>query len=236
MSYRTEETAQAVRLLPAGTSDCSVIWLHGLGADGHDFVPLVPELRLPPPLAPRFVFPHARPRPVTVNGGAVMRAWFDIVSLGSRASSDEAGIRASVTAVEAFIGEERSAGIAANRIVLAGFSQGGVIALHAALRHREALAGVLALSTYLPLPETLQTEAAAENRPTPILMCHGRADEVLPLRLGALACEQLRALGYAVEWLEYPMGHAVCAPEVAAIAAWLKDRLASGAATARSAR
>jgi phospholipase/carboxylesterase len=236
MNYRTVETAAAVRLMPAAATDCSVIWLHGLGADGHDFVPLVPELRLPPPLAPRFVFPHARPRPITVNGGAVMRAWYDIVSLGSRASSDEAGIRASVTAVETFIHEERSAGIAANRIVLAGFSQGGVIALHAALRHREALAGVLALSTYLPLPETLQAEAAPENRQTPILMCHGRADEVLPLSLGTLASTQLRALGYAVEWREYPMGHALCAPEVAAIAAWLIDRLAGGAAPARSVR
>jgi phospholipase/carboxylesterase len=225
MSYREEESPAAVVLVPDRPADASVIWMHGLGADGYDFVPLVPELGLPADLAPRFVFPHAEPRPVTVNGGMVMRAWYDIASLDSRGSSDDTGIRGSVAAIARVIGAERALGIASERILLAGFSQGGVIALHTALRHAERLAGVLALSTYLPLADALFAECSAANAGLPVLMCHGREDGVLPLALGQAACAALRARGYPVEWREYPMAHAVCAPEVGAISAWLKLHL-----------
>ena len=222
------ESADAVVLAPAAPATASVIWLHGLGADGHDFVPVVPELRLPPAPGVRFVFPHAPVRPVTLNMGMRMRAWYDIKTLTAEGRADEEGIRASVALAQRYVAAERAAGIASNRIVLAGFSQGGAIALHLGVRYPETLAGIIGLSTYLPLQATLARELSEANRATPILMCHGIYDPVLPAQLGAMARGWLRELGYAVEWHEYPMQHQVCLPEIQDIAAWLRARLAGG--------
>lgn len=191
----------------------AVIWLHGLGADGHDFEPIVPELELEQ--AVRFVFPHAPMRPVTINNGMRMRAWYDIFQFGGGAE-DEAGIRASQKIVEALIGAEKG-----KKIVLAGFSQGGAIVLQAALRHAKALAGVLALSTYLPLAAKVQAEASSANRAIPIFMAHGQYDEIVPLDRAEASRDALQRLGYAVEWHAYPMPHSVCAPEIADISRFL---------------
>ncbi len=225
MPYAQKETDDEVVLEPAGTATAAVIWMHGLGADGHDFVPLVPELRLPPTAAVRFVFPHAPVRPVTINNGYPMRAWYDIKQLTLSGREDEATIREAQSLIEGYIERERRAGIVAERIVLAGFSQGGAVALQTGLRHGEKLGGILALSTYLPLAATLSAEANPANRAIPILMCHGTTDPVLPLAMGETSRDQLQALGYTVEWREYPMQHQVCREEVDAIAAWLAARL-----------
>lgn len=225
MTHRKQESADAVVLAPAAPASASVIWLHGLGADGHDFVPMVPELKLPPLPAVRFVFPHAGVRPVTLNMGMRMRAWYDIKTLTAEGRADEGGLRESMAVIEALIAAERAQGIASERIVIAGFSQGGALALHVALRHGEPLAGILALSAYLPLQAALANELAEANRQAPILMCHGQYDPVLPLALGVAACNWLRASGYKVEWKEYPMQHQVCLPEIQDIAAWLRARL-----------
>ena len=225
MTHRLQETADAVVLAPATPASASVIWLHGLGADGNDFVPIVPELRLPAAPGIRFVFPHAPVRPVTLNMGMRMRAWYDIKTLTAEGRADEAGIRESAARLGGLIEDERALGIAAGRIVIAGFSQGGALALHAALRHPEPLAGILALSSYLPLQALLAAELAEANRQTPILMCHGQYDPVLPLALGVAACNWLRAAGYRVEWKEYPMQHQVCGAEILDVAAWLRARL-----------
>jgi len=220
-----QETADAVVLAPATPATASVIWLHGLGADGHDFVPIMPELKLPASPAVRFVFPHAAMRAVTLNMGMRMRAWYDIRTLTAEGRADEAGLRESLARVAALVAAERALGVASERIVIAGFSQGAATALHAALRHPEPLAGVLALSCYLPLQATLAAEFSLANRPTPIFMCHGQQDPVLPLALGLAACNWLRAAGYRVEWKEYPMQHQVCLPEIQDIGAWLRSRL-----------
>jgi phospholipase/carboxylesterase len=198
----------------------AVIWLHGLGADGHDFEPIVPELGMPA-AAPgvRFVFPHAPLQPVTINGGAVMRAWYDVTGDGRQ---DTAGIRASQVRLEELIARERARGVAASSIVLAGFSQGGAIALQAGLRHPERLAGILALSTYLPLPDTLAQEASEANRDLPIFMAHGTQDPLTPLSWAKRSRDQLAALGYTVEWREYPMPHSVCAEEIEDVGRWLR--------------
>jgi len=225
MSYRQQESPEAVVLVPDAPASSCVIWLHGLGADGHDFVPIVPELALPRAPAVRFVFPHAPMRPVTINNGMRMRAWYDILELSATRAEDAAGIRHSAAILEALIARETATGIAAERIVLAGFSQGGAIVLHTALRHRQRLAGVLALSTYLPLRASLAAEAAPENRTVPILMCHGTFDPILPLSLGAQSRDLLLGLGYGVEWREYPMQHQVCAAEIGDLSAWLRERL-----------
>ena len=203
----------------------AVIWLHGLGADGHDFEPIVPELDLPDALAVRFVFPHAPLQPVTINGGAVMRAWYDVYGIDGARREDEAGVRASQAHVEALIARERERGVPASRVVLAGFSQGGAIALQTGLRHRERLAGIMALSTYLPLAATLAAEASDANRAVPIFMAHGRLDGVIPIERAIRSRDALRAAGYDVEWHEYRMDHAVCAEEIGDIAAWLRRRL-----------
>jgi len=225
MTHRIQESADAVVLAPAAPASASVIWLHGLGADGHDFVPIVPELKLPAAPGVRFVFPHARVRPVTLNMGMRMRAWYDIKTLTAEGRADEEGIRESVAVLERYIAAERAAGIASARTVIAGFSQGAAVALHAALRHFEPLAGILALSCYLPLQAQLAAELAEANRSTPILMCHGQHDPVLPMALGVMACNWLRSSGYRVEWKEYPMQHQVCLPEIQDIAAWLRARV-----------
>jgi len=200
----------------------AVIWLHGLGADGHDFEPIVPELDLPDALAVRFVFPHAPMQAVTINGGAVMRAWYDVYALEGQRREDETGVRASQATVEELITREKARGVPAARLVLAGFSQGGAIALQTGLRHGERLAGIMALSTYLPVASTLAAEASPANRATPIFMAHGLDDPLIPIERATMSRRQLEAAGYAVEWHEYPMGHAVCMEEIADVSAWLQ--------------
>lgn len=209
-----------VEIETAERPDATVIWLHGLGADAHDFEPVVPELRLPAQLAVRFVFPNAPVRPVTINGGMPMRAWYDIVELGG-AQQDEAGIRASQRIVEALVARENGRGIATARIVLAGFSQGGAIALQTGLRHREPLAGILALSTWLPLHTTLEAERSPENADVPIFYGHGLHDDMVAVERARASRDVLVRLGYRVQWHEYPMGHAVCMPELVDVGAWL---------------
>ncbi len=225
MPYTTHESASAVVLTPRAEIASTVIWLHGLGADGYDFVPIVEELQLPETVGTKFIFPHARQRPVTINNGFVMRAWYDIRSFGLSCAEDEAGIRESGTVVRNLIDEEIAAGVPAENIAVAGFSQGGAMALYSALRYPQRLAGVLALSTYLPLRDSLPKEAAAANRDIEILMCHGTRDQVVPEIAGKLSRDLLAGLGYAVEWKSYAMEHQVCMEEVADIAAWLKRTL-----------
>jgi phospholipase/carboxylesterase len=215
---------EAVEIETAASPDAAVIWLHGLGADGHDFEPVVPELRLPPMLRLRFVFPHAPVRPVTLNMGMRMRAWYDILQLGG-GPEDEAGVRASQGMVEALIERERGRGVAARRIVLAGFSQGGAIALHTGLRHGQRLAGILALSTYLPLAGSLQAQRSEANRDVPIFMAHGEFDDIIPIARAQQSRQALAAQGYAPQWHSYPMPHSVCGEEIADIAAWLAANL-----------
>jgi phospholipase/carboxylesterase len=215
---------------PAGT----VVWLHGLGADGWDFVPIVRELPLPEALVLRFIFPHAPERPVTINNGMVMRAWYDIAMNDIARLPDERGIRASQGEVEALIAREKARGVDASRIVLAGFSQGGAIALQAGLRHPERLGGIVALSTYLTLQDSLAAEAAPANRATPIVMGHGTQDPIVPLALAEASAAALRSHGYDVEWHAWPMPHSVCAEEVEAMAAFLARVYGVGAAARRS--
>jgi len=197
----------------------SIIWLHGLGADGGDFVPVADELRLP--VAVRYLFPDAPLRPVTINGGMVMRAWYDIVSPSIAAQQDAAGIQASQSLIEELIAQEMQRNIKPGNIFLAGFSQGGAIALHTALRQPVPLGGVLALSTYLPLADRAASEAQPGTRDTPIFMAHGRGDPVVPYELGAGSKDALLALGYKVDWHEYDMQHSVCEEELRDIEAWL---------------
>ena len=223
---KTHETPAAVIVEPSQPANAVVIWLHGLGADGHDFVPIVPELSLPAGLNPRFIFPHAPVRPVTLNGGMRMRAWYDIKSLTRSDLQDDAGIRESAATVMKIVAEQRTAGIAANRTVIAGFSQGGAITLHAVCRLEAPLAGAMALSTYLPLHDTLPKELTEAGKATPVLMCHGKVDPVLPLKMGSDSRDGLRGWGMNVEWHEYPMAHAVCAEEIDDISAWLGRVLA----------
>jgi len=205
----------AIQIETGPNPDAAVIWLHGLGADGHDFEPIVPELELARPV--RFVFPHAPIRPVTINQGMRMRAWYDIFQFGG-GPEDEPGLRASQKLTEQLIAAQ---GLPASRIVLAGFSQGGAIVLLTALRHAERLAGVMALSTYLPLAGTLAAERAEANRETPIFMAHGRYDDLIPMQRAQASREHLQKLGYAVEWHDYPMPHSVCAPQIADISSFL---------------
>jgi phospholipase/carboxylesterase len=198
----------------------SVIWLHGLGADGHDFEPIVPELDLPEDLPLRFIFPHAPVRPVTLNGGVPMRAWYDIDLRQPLAGT--ADIRASAQAVAELVALEEARGIDSTRIVLAGFSQGGVIALHLGLRHRAPLAGVMALSTYLHDHEHLTDEISLENADTPVFMAHGVQDPMIPITRAITSRQALLALSYRVEWHEYAMGHGVCLEEIRDISRWLQ--------------
>jgi len=198
----------------------AVIWLHGLGADGHDFEPIVPELGMPASKPVRFVFPNAPHRPVTINMGMRMPAWYDILQLGGGAE-DEAGIRESQATLEKLVALQKQRGIPARKIVLAGFSQGGAIALQTALRHPERLAGLLALSTYLPLQGKVAGERQAINSDLPIFMAHGSYDNMIPMFRAAQSRDALRALGYAVDWREYPMPHSVCPEEIGDIAEFL---------------
>jgi len=211
---------QAVEINSGPNPKASVIWLHGLGADGHDFEPIVPELELDQPV--RFVFPHAPVRAVTINQGMRMRAWYDILQFGP-GPEDETGVRASQKLVEEMIAAEKARGIGS--IVLAGFSQGGAIVLQTALRHRERLAGVLALSTYLPLHNTLGAERSLENRDVPIFMAHGQYDDIIPLARAEQSRQFLERLGYKLQWHTYPMPHSVCPDEIAHISAFLREIL-----------
>ncbi len=199
----------------------AVIWLHGLGADGHDFEPIVPELRLPASKPVRFVFPHAPQRPVTINSGMRMRAWYDILQMGG-GREDEAGIREAQGLLGALIQEQNGKGIPARKIVLAGFSQGGAIVLQTALRHPERLGGVMALSTYLPLSTKLDKERNSANHDLPIFMAHGEYDNMIGIDRAVLSRDALAALGYPVEWREYPMPHSICPEEITDIAAFLQ--------------
>ncbi len=203
----------------------SVIWLHGLGADGHDFEPAVPYLHRAGGPALRFVFPHAPVRPVTLNGGLPMRAWYDIGALNRQAPQDETGIRAADASIRALIGRENERGVATEHIVLAGFSQGGAVALYTGTRLPEKLAGVIGLSCYNLLETHFAAERQAANQHTPFLLAHGTQDPVVATELGMAARAQLVAAGYAVEWHSYPMGHSVCAEELAVIAAFLARAL-----------
>ena len=214
---------EAIEIESAKNPTASVIWLHGLGADGNDFAPIVASLQLPK-AAIRFVFPHAPVQPVTINGGMRMRAWYDI-SDGAIRREDEGGVRASQKLIEALIAREKERGTAAGRLVLAGFSQGGAIALQTGLRNAERIAGIMALSTYLPIADKLSAEAGAANRDVPIFMAHGSYDPVIPLARAEQSRGILQSLGYAVEWREYPMPHSVCPEEVTDIGAWLRKVL-----------
>jgi phospholipase/carboxylesterase len=220
------ELLQAVELQTHPAPSASVIWLHGLGADGYDFVPVVRELeKLGVPPA-RYVFPHAPTRPVTINGGYVMRAWYDILGTDLVRREDEDGIRDSQRHVEALIAREVARGTPRSRIVLAGFSQGGAITLQTGLRQEEPLAGLLALSTYLPLAPAFEAERTVASRAVPIFMAHGRSDPVIPLVRATTSRDQLKAAGYDVEWHEYEMPHSVCEEEIRQIAGFLKRVLA----------
>lgn len=213
-----------------GEPDCSIIWLHGLGADGHDFEPIVPELRLDGTLDGRFVFPHAPERPVTINGGMRMRAWYDILTLERNGPQDEAGILESTRLLERLIEREHQRGIDHRRIVVAGFSQGGAIALHTALRFEHRLAGAMVLSSYLPLASSFADWMAGDAEPPaagmPIFMAHGTLDPMLPVELGRSSRKLLEDAGFDVAWHEYPMAHSVCAEEIAEIRRWLLSTLA----------
>jgi len=215
---------QAVIIEPAGEHLASVIWLHGLGADGHDFEPIVPELQLEPARGVRFIFPHAPMRPVTINGGMSMRAWYDVQSPDLTQMQDRDGIRESGRILHEWIDGEIARGLRSNRVVAAGFSQGGAVALYGGLRYPQPLAGVLALSCYLPLADSLSDEADPANAGTPILMMHGDSDPIIPVQQGRASRDLLTQQGYDVTWHEYPMAHSVCLEEIAVIAEWL-DRL-----------
>lgn len=216
---------QCVEIETAPAPAHAIVWLHGLGADGHDFAPVVPQLvdRAWPPL--RFVFPHAPVRPVTINNGVPMRAWYDIRGMQIADRQDEAGIRASIGAVEDLLAREVARGIAPQKLLLAGFSQGGAVALACALRHAQRLAGVIGLSTYLPLADRIVAERSEANAGLPVFLGHGSEDAVVPEPLGMLSRDTLAGAGYDVAWHSYPMAHQVCAEEIADLRAWIGARL-----------
>ena len=207
-------------------ADAAVIWLHGLGADGSDFVPIVSELKLPAALNIRFIFPHAPVRPITINQGYRMRGWYDITSLDIANRDDEAGIIESSSILTRLCDEQLAQGIAPERLIVAGFSQGGAIALHAGLRYPETLGGIMALSTYLPMQQRLPQEAVAANRQTPVFMAHGLNDDVVALQFGLQTRSLLQQLGYRLQWHDYAMGHSVCMEEISDISDWLGSVLA----------
>jgi len=220
------EPLQCVEVQTSPSPGATVILLHGLGADGYDFVPVVRELETHGAPSARYVFPHAPTMPVTINGGYVMRAWYDILGTDLVRREDERGIRASQGMVEALIEREVARGVARSRIVLAGFSQGGAITLHTGLRQPQPLAGLIALSCYLPLAESFSKEAAAGSKGVPVFLAHGTQDPVVPHARGAASRDALKAAGYAVEWHDYPMPHSVSAEEIRDIAAFMQRVLA----------
>jgi phospholipase/carboxylesterase len=219
------EGLETVEVCTGQDPSAAIIWLHGLGADGHDFEPFVPQLTWTGGPAIRFVFPHAPERPVTVNNGMRMRAWYDILSITAERGHDQQGIVDSVNLVAQLIGREQRRGIPSSRIVVAGFSQGGAIALQLAPRFPEKLAGLIGLSTYLLFPDRLKNQAHASNRDLPVFMAHGTMDQVVPFSMGEAGAEAMRDMGYSVEWHSYPVAHGVCPEEAAHIAGWLKNLL-----------
>ncbi len=214
----------AVEVSTADTPDAAIIWLHGLGADGHDFEPLVPELHLPESLGVRFIFPHAPTMPVTINNGYVMPAWYDILEMNLDRRVDTAQLRDSAVAVGEYVDREIERGIDSRRIIVAGFSQGGAVAIELALCHPAPLAGLVLLSTYFPTSDSIVPGEA--NRALPVFIGHGSADPIVPESLGRAAETRLRALGHDCDWHSYPMEHSVCLEEIRDISAWLQARLA----------
>jgi phospholipase/carboxylesterase len=217
---------ETVEMSTGPAPSAAVVWLHGLGADGHDFEPIVPHLLWPGAPDIRFVFPHAPVRPVTINAGMAMRAWYDIVSLSSGRDHDQKGIADSVNQAAKLVARERQRGIASERIVVAGFSQGGAIATQLALRYPEKLAGLIALSTYLLLDHRIERDRNGANAALPVFVGHGRSDPVVPFFLGEQLAERLQGMGHEVEWRQYAMQHAVCPEEIADLSAWLRKWLA----------
>jgi len=226
MNDMTAAALETVEHETGPTPDWSVLWLHGLGADGHDFAPIVPELVRPDWPALRFVFPHAPMRAVTINNGARMRAWYDIKDFNLANRADETGVDESIVQVEALLAREAARGIPASRVLLAGFSQGGAIALAAALRRDTPLAGVIALSTYLPMAERLVREAGTSAHLQSVFMAHGQFDPVVPYAAGDVSAQRLRALGCSIDWHAYPMAHQVCAEEIRDLGDWMAARFA----------
>ncbi|TSA52354.1 MAG: carboxylesterase [Nitrosomonadaceae bacterium] len=222
MTTAHTDLPSTIELENGGDPTHTILWLHGLGADGNDFVPIIDELELPSDSRIRFIFPHAPMRPVSINNGFVMRAWYDVLNPNFSQPEDEDGLRDSQRAIEALLEREQQRGITPERIVLAGFSQGGAMALQTGLRYPERLAGIMALSCYLPLQQTLAAEAHHANSATSIFMAHGSQDSIVPLTLAAASRRQLLESGYAVEWHEYLMAHTVCVEEMTDISAWLK--------------
>lgn len=220
-----EEILDAVVIEPNTEPTAAVIWLHGLGADGNDFAPIIPALNLPQSTPIRFIFPHAKVRPVTINGHFPMRAWFDILTMERGAEEDEMGIRETDALLHTLIQEQINRGIDPANILLAGFSQGGACALFTALRFPDTLAGVIALSCYLPLYKTLAAEASASNKQTPIFQTHGQQDELVPFQFGEMTRDFLLSQGYPLQWKPYAMGHEVCDEEIQDIGAFIKSRL-----------
>ena len=221
----TQQLLPYVESNPSSTPDACVIWLHGLGDSGHGFAPIVPELKLPDSMAVKFIFPHAPERPVTINGGMRMRSWYDIKSLDFNSRADLDGVQTSAYQVENLINAQIDSGIPAERIVLAGFSQGGVVALHLLPRFAKKLAGVMALSTYMCEPTLLNSEATDTNKDTPIFMAHGDQDEVVPIFMGNAAYQTMHSNGFNATWQTYPMQHNVCVQELNDISAWLQKVL-----------
>ncbi len=219
-----QELLPRVEIEPEGEARAAVVWLHGLGADGHDFEPIVPYLGLDP-LGVRFVFPHAPRRGVSINMGLIMPAWYDVQDVTLSGDHDLRGLEESVRQVRALVERENERGIASTRIALAGFSQGGAVALHVGLSHTDPLAGILVLSSYLPAEQTLTAKRSEANRRTPIFQAHGLLDPMVPLGHGEAARDKLLEWGYDVAWKTYPMGHEVCPEEIADVGAWLGERL-----------
>lgn len=225
MKYTRSENEHEITLSPREQATASVILLHGLGADGWDLLPLAQALDLPDSMPVRFVLPHAPVRAVTVSGGYEMRAWFDVRDITPEDRADPQGLKEATLRVTGYLRSEQGQGVPASRVVLAGFSQGGALALHAGLRHAERLAGIVALSTFLPFPDALEDEQSAANAQAPILMCHGAEDSIVPVAVGRQAGGFLEGMGHPLEWHEYPMDHEICAEEVAVVSRWLRARL-----------
>ena len=209
----------------AETVDAAVIWLHGLGADGHDFAPVVPQFNLPNTLGVRFIFPHAPMRAITINGGMPMRAWFNMTAISESAAIDHQGLSESTDVINELIRQQHQKGIPDNKIVLAGFSQGGALALHAALHYPKQLAGVIALSTYIPTGAEITQSILPSNNSTPIFMAHGQSDTLVPYSLGEKSYRMLHKIGLNISWHTYPMAHSVCNDEIDDIGEWLADVL-----------
>jgi phospholipase/carboxylesterase len=226
-AHGTAMSLEAIEIETAAHPTASIIVLHGLGADGNDFVPIAEQLELSGVGPLRFVFPHAPMRPVTINGGYVMRAWYDILGAELDRREDEGGLRESLGSIDALIEREKTRGVAASRIVLMGFSQGCAMTLLTGLRHRERLAGMIGLSGYLPLAATTAGERAAANADLPIFLAHGRDDPVIPIDRAVASRDVLQAMGHPVEWHAYPMPHSVCPQEIVDMNRWLTRVLAS---------